>query len=231
MPNTSAVKRGFKYDFANARMDVYVDGTKMFYLDPTNTRMAFDAIDLLFGDDDYILFGDTSGGDITLRWDGTNSLLQFLPTTDDTGYVAVGNGTTSMDFMWYGGSAAVYVLFDVGNEYLSLEGTALRLGDNDEVKFGDGSGGDIRMSWNGSKLNILPLTDDTGYIAIGDGTTDMDLWVTLGAKGSYVQCDVGNKYFSLVNTQLYLPDIVTTAPSNTTGLVYMLAGRYLCLAS
>ncbi len=46
-------------------------------------------------------------------WDGTNMVI--LPAVNDTGSVSIGNGTLDMDFKVFLGSAAKYVLFDVGN--------------------------------------------------------------------------------------------------------------------
>jgi len=223
--NTTAMKRGWNYDKPNARMDCYVDGTKFFHLDPTNTEVFFDAIDIQLGDDDYLRFGDATNGDVQVCWNG--SLLQFLPATDDTGYIAIGNGTKDMDLRVYLGTAAKYVLFDVGNVYLSLEDVDLRLGDNDEVKFGDGSGGDVRVAWNGSSLNFLPLTDDTGYIAIGNGSKDLDLKVYLGTSAKYVLFDVGNSYLNLTQVQIYAPNLVTTGVGTTAGTLYVNANGYV----
>jgi hypothetical protein len=36
MANTGAIKRGFHYDEANSRLDLYVDGTVVCRFDPTN---------------------------------------------------------------------------------------------------------------------------------------------------------------------------------------------------
>lgn len=34
--NTGAIKRGFSYDYANTRLDIYADGVQVAYLDPTD---------------------------------------------------------------------------------------------------------------------------------------------------------------------------------------------------
>ena len=62
--------------------------------------------------------------------------------------------------------------------------------DNEDLEFGDAA--DVTMAWDGTNLNILPATDDTGQIRIGNGTLDMDFRVTLGTAAAYVQFDVGN---------------------------------------
>lgn len=202
--NTGKIKRGWSYDKANSRLDVYVDGTKVAYFDGANAIQVFDNTDILLGDADYMEFGDASGGDVSIRW--TGSVLEALPATDDTGAVNIGNGTKDIDVKIFLNASTKYALFDVGNSYFSLEDVDLRLGDNDEVKFGDGSGGDVRVTWNGSLLSFLPLTDDTGYIAIGNGTNDMDFTVFLNANTKYVQFDVGNSLLTLEDVDLKLGD-------------------------
>jgi len=47
MANTSAIKRGFHYDVANTRLDLYVDGTVVARFDDTNGLVvAVDGFDL-----------------------------------------------------------------------------------------------------------------------------------------------------------------------------------------
>ena len=162
----------------------------------------------------------------TIDSDDSATILQWRPETDDTGYLAIGDGTKDMDVKLFLNAATKYALFDVGNAYLTLEDSDLRLGDNDELQFGDGaagSGGDVRMTWNATKLVMLPLVNDTGYFAIGDGTTDFDVWVTLGNATKYVLFDVGNDYLTLSNVNLKVADILTAA-SPTAGVLYMVAG-------
>ena len=84
------------------------------------------------------------------------NILQFLPQTDDTGYLSIGNSTYAMDFKWFGSTSAQYALFDVGNSLLTLEDIDLALGDNDHLVFGDNS--DIRVRWNGTYLESAPAT-------------------------------------------------------------------------
>ena len=69
-------------------------------------------------DNQAILLGDDD--DASIKWDGSN--LEILPVAADTGVFAVGDGTTDMDIKWYAGTASDYVLFDVGNKRLHIEG-------------------------------------------------------------------------------------------------------------
>lgn len=50
---------------------------------------------------------------------------------------------------------------------------------------------------SGNIVKIRPKADDTGYIAIGDGTYDMDVKVFLGSSTEYVLFDVGNSQLTL----------------------------------
>jgi hypothetical protein len=258
MANKAAIKRGWHWDEANGYLEAYVNGTQMLSLDDTNSRVQIgtksayldfriymgsaskyilfdnsiaylylEDTDIKMGDNDIIMFGDGSGGDVRMKWNG--SVFQILPLTDDTGYVAIGNGTTDMDFVVFGGSKTKYMLLDNSIAYLYLEDVDLKLGDNDVLMFGDGSGGDVRMKWNASLLQMLPLANDTGYFAIGNGTTDMDFKVYLGNPGYYVLADVGNAYLSIVNGQLYVPNMGSTG--TTAGLLYKNSNNYVCISA
>jgi len=90
--------------------------------DESADQLVFDAADLQLGDSDILKFGDATGGDVSVNW--TGSLLQISPAADDTGSVNIGNGTADIDFKWFGGAAADYVLFDVGNKSLTVAGDA-----------------------------------------------------------------------------------------------------------
>lgn len=155
-----------------------------------------------FKDNAALSFGDAK--DVGIKWNG--SVLQILPLVDDTGAINFGSGTYDMDVKVFLGTAAKYVLFDVGNVLLQLEDVDLLLGDNDELRFGDGSGGDVVFKWDATNLTIKPRADDTGAIIIGDGTTDMDLKVFLGTTGEYALFDMGNSCLSLVGIPFFMGD-------------------------
>ena len=56
--------------------------------------------------------------------------------------------------------------------------------------------------FTGESLKILPETDDTGSIQIGDGSTDMDFTIFLGSTSNYVKLDVGASTITLVGVTL-----------------------------
>lgn len=82
----------------------------------------------------------------------SGDVLTLRPITDDTGYLAIGDGTTDCDVKVYLGATTKYVLLDMGNAQLQLEDVDQLLGDNDVLKFGDGTGGDVAVSWNATYL-------------------------------------------------------------------------------
>ena len=83
-------------------------------------------------------------------------VLEFLPETDDTGYIRIGNNTYSMDLYWYATGSTQYVHFDKGNARVQFEDVDISLGDNDSIKFGDGS--DAVFKWNGTYLECGPAS-------------------------------------------------------------------------
>ncbi len=136
-----------------------------------------------------------SSKDVSVEWDGTS--LNILPLTDDVGSIRVGNGTKDIDLKIFLGTSAKYALFDVGNVLLQLEDVDLLLGDNDQIRFGDGTGGDVTIYWDATNLTIKPRADDTGAIVVGDGTTDMDVKIFLGTTSDYVEFNVGDSKVNL----------------------------------
>jgi hypothetical protein len=50
---------------------------------------------------------------------GSNAIL---PATDDTGLLAIGDGSRDVDFKWFGGTTSDYANFDVGLKELQLAG-------------------------------------------------------------------------------------------------------------
>ena len=189
-----------------------VDGTGQdctWYTDTASVYMKLDVSEehLIFTDDFYLKFGDAS--DVSVTWNG--SALLWLPVTDDTGIFQIGNGTNDMDFTWYGGAATKYVTFDVGSSKVTLEDIDLYLGDNDQLIFGDGA--DIVIDWTGSLYLLVPATNDTGAINIGNGTTDIDLKIFLGSTNEYVEFNVGDSKTNFVGNA----STVITVTSTLTG--------------
>ncbi len=99
-------------------------------------------------DDEAVYFGNDD--DVSVKWDATNSLLEFLPGTDDTGAVTIGDGTTDMDVKIFLGSSTEYVLFDVGDSTVKfgVDGTGL-----DVVFYGDTSSN--TMTWDVSARALV----------------------------------------------------------------------------
>ncbi len=81
-----------------------------------NARVDFEAVDLRFGDTDFLQFGDDA--DVGISWDGNS--LNILPLADDTGVIEIGNGTFDIDLQIFLGTAGEFALFDVGNSRLTL---------------------------------------------------------------------------------------------------------------
>ena len=78
--------------------------------------------------------------------------LSFIPSVDDQGSVEFGDGTKSLDVKIFLGATTDFVLLDVGNKLLQLDNADIQLGDNDELRFGDLSGGDVAVFWDGTFL-------------------------------------------------------------------------------
>jgi hypothetical protein len=84
--------------------------------------------------------------------------------------------------------------------------SAIRKGDISLANFSDsiplnfGSSKDVAVQWTGSLLTVIPLTDDTGAINIGNGTKDIDLKIFLGTTGQYVDFNVGNGNIKMIGT-------------------------------
>ena len=89
--------------------------------------------------------------------------------------VTIGNASNDVDFVVnLTGSGSVTI--DYGAGTVTLNVAHLALGDSDELRFGDATGGDVSVVWNGTNLAILPATDNVGVIQVGnDGTKSMDV--------------------------------------------------------
>lgn len=153
-------------------------------------------------DSSSAVFG--TGSDVAVAWDGDS--LNFIPATDNTGTIMFGNGTKDIDFEVFMGATSKYVLFDNSAAIVYFEDTDLHLGDNDAIEFGDAAGGDVTVAWNATNLAILPATDDTGAILVGDGTTDMDVKIFMGTAAKYVEFDSSAALLKLEDVDLLLGD-------------------------
>ena len=77
-----------------------------------------------------------------------------------------------------------------------VDNVDLIFGDSEALNFGDDK--DVSFSWDGSNLNILPLTDLTGAILIGNGTLSMDLKVFGTEAANYLEFDASEDRLNLV---------------------------------
>jgi len=190
-----------------------VDGTGQditIHSDTASRALLYDASTyrLTFQDNMILAFGDAF--DAALKW--TGSALTLVPVANDTGSFIIGSGTLNFDIRWYA-AAAKYVTFDVGDAELILEDVDLHLGDTDSLIFGDGD--DVAIQWTSALLTIIPATDDTGAINIGNGTKDMDLKIFLGTTGEYAEFNVGDSMVKLVGTASTILSITSTLTGAT----------------
>ncbi|MDD5510901.1 MAG: hypothetical protein PHI12_08825 [Dehalococcoidales bacterium] len=110
--------------------------------------------------------------------------------------VTVGGTGQDVDFLVYLGGASNYFKLDCGAKTAAFYGVDvtvtgdltiatedLALGDNCSLEFGDST--DVLITWDTSNLTIIPATDDTGEIQIGnDGTKSMNVRF-YGATANY----------------------------------------------
>ena len=193
---------------------VGVDGAGQDIIYYTNTAgrvMTWDPSDSALELDDNVILAFGSADDVEVYWDAAK--LLWLPLTDDTGIFQIGNGTKGIDFLWFGGTTSNYVRFDLGSDKVTLEGVDLYIGDTDYLIFGDGA--DIVIDWTGALLLLVPATNDTGAINIGDGTTDIDVKIFLGAAGVYAEFNVGDAKLTLVGVASTILTITSTLTGAT----------------
>lgn len=168
------------------------------------------------------------------------NILQFLPETDDTGYLSIGDATYRMDFKWFGNASSKYALFDVGNSRLKLEDIDLFLGDNDNITLGDGS--DQVLKWNGTYLECgpayglwagAPSPADPRYIAIAHEFSDDFNGPALDdASGKWLEVDDGGTGTNaLADVAGGVCNIVTAAADNDYHGITSIGESFLFLAA
>ncbi len=123
--------------------------------DEGNARVEFVDVDLRFNDDGILYFGTTS--DASLQWDNTNNTLDITGNVDITGTLSVSGA------------------FDIGN---------FAFADDEELRFGDTSGGDFILTYDSSADNLqLDAAAANNAFDIGANTnTDV---VFHGGNGGY----------------------------------------------
>ncbi len=155
-----------------------------------------------------------------------------------TAAVKVGGTSQDVDFQWYADGGKSFILdagagtlvtagIDVtiaGDLTIDLEDIQIK--DNFYLQFGDATGGDVSARWVSatSLLEILPATDNTGKIYIGNGTKDLDFRVFLGVSTAYVDFNVTSAALVIsAGVQLDVDD-TTASSSTTTGSIHTAGG-------
>jgi len=168
----------------------------IFYTDTAGRVMTWDTSDYSLELDDNVIIAFGDDDDVEIYWNAVSLLI--VPLTNDVGSIQIGDGSAkSMDVLWYGGTTSNWVKFDLGADKVQLEAVDLHLGDTDLLLFGDGS--DITIQWTSALLTIIPATDDTGAINVGDGTTGMDVKIFGAAAGTYMLWDMSNESLDIVS--------------------------------
>jgi len=89
------------------------------------------------------------------------------------------------DITWYANTSYYSVVFSSTGNTVTFDAVDLVLGDNDELRFGDGAAGDVVIDWDAAELNIVPLADHTDIIVgstAGNKSFDIDIY---GADDSH----------------------------------------------
>ena len=140
-----------------------------------------------YADSAKLNFGTSN--DITMAWDGTDFDVLQATVNSSINWGVAGAG---IDQVWYGDTAGSSMTWDQSADSLLLT-------DDTTISFGDAQ--DATIAWNATALEILPKTDDTGALNIGDGTTDMDVKVFLGTTGEYLLCDMGASRVTIASAE------------------------------
>lgn len=100
----------------------------------------------------------------------------------------------------------------------------LRLDDNEQLKFGTGAGAtestnfDVFMRFDATNLEMLPYSDDLCAFNIGDGTTDMDFKIFMGATTSHVVFDNSTALVTFTKTRMIMGAQGTGVSTSTAAL-------------
>lgn len=118
----------------------------------------------------------SAASDVSLLWNGTNLVL--TPTTDDTGAFNIGDGTTDMDFKVFLGTTSDYILADVGNKRLDMQGaTTLRVAREAkllEADYDPASRVYWRSSFDGRAYSAAVISDWSLFNSVASANPD---WV------------------------------------------------------
>jgi len=99
---------------------------------------------------DLKVFGATAG--CYWLWDeSANGVVQ-------QGTLTIGKDDTGYDVKLFGATASSYKLWDESADMEIYEGADSKFNDTDYLLFGDATAGDAQQSWNGTYLELAPVT-------------------------------------------------------------------------
>lgn len=199
VPGTDEIALKFGDGTVSWNMYWYADAAaKYVYFDVTNNQVDFEDIDLHFGDNDILEFGD--GTDVYMRWDATD--FDILPAADDT-VMKFGNGTLSFDIWIYGATADDNIIFDASAKTLSFDGVDIYMEDADNISFGNSQ--DVVFQFDATDFTITGASDDL-VIKVGNGTYSFDLIWYGNTAGDSIAIDASANTLTANGIDVYLLD-------------------------
>ena len=132
--------------------------------------------------------------------DGTDALMAYGTTVPS----ATSGYSPGAIFWDTDASEGVRFLINKGTVSSCTFVDVLDVADSDSIKFG--ADDDFTMAFDGTQLEVLPKTDDTGAFNVGDGTTDCDMKVFLGATTAYVELNVGDGRMNVEGAEIRFGD-------------------------
>jgi len=158
--------------------------------DESADKLILEGSDFLFGDSDYLIFGD--GSDATINWDGTNLII--TATADDT-LIEIGDAAVtqkSFDLKWYANEAngASYLLCDASANAISTVGVSLTLGSTLTVGVND-TGYDVTFYGATSGVKLLWDESVDQLIVTGNATSPALQIAGAGSKSAAAYAAVG----------------------------------------
>lgn len=173
--------------------------------DSSGAKLIFDQADIKIGDNDYIGFGDTGDGDITMSWDSDS--FNIIPHEDHQN-VPVEFGTStggSLNIKFYGSTGSKFMQWNSSGEVLTFDDADIALGDDDNIKFGDT--GDVSIRWTTGQLEVVPTS---AYLDLVFGSTDTPLDIKLigatGGTGNTIIWSASGDVLTFDQTNLALGD-------------------------
>ena len=179
-------------DSSGDYIDIYVDSGGNLVL-PATTSVTY-------LDDDGLNFGTSS--DVSMVWNGTNFVVNSL--AEDTGEFQFGP-TTAIDVSIYANTNTKIFKFDANSGIVEINDWDMHLQDDDELQFGDATGGDVSIVWDVTNLLIEAYADNTGQIRIGS-TNAIDFAVYGSTNTNIALFDVSTPEIILNGWDLELQD-------------------------